>query len=279
MRKIYTRIEILFILFAVLMVNCTKEDYTLPVDFRLNFLIDEKPVISGMLTIDAINLGLKSLDIRGYRETGGDVFLTRSFNPGDTYVIMPNRLNKTIQLNIPQGVYNPISFSLVFQPDANEAELIEEFEDWFQSAEDAEDDDDDDDDDDLEDLQEDLGDIIEDYLEDVKPCILVKGRFISNMKTNHVILAVNDPLTFMILSKNRNGGKEVILDKNMENNGNLIFDPSYWFSVITPEMLSGALTGVIDETNYIFLSKYFNSQIYNAIFNRIEESTSLTINE
>ena len=267
------RIEILFMLFFILLGSCEKEDYTLPVDFRLNFSIDEKPVMSGMLTIDAISLGLKSIDIHGYREVGGDVFLTRSFNPGDIYVIRPNTSNETIHLDIPQGVYNPISFSLVYQHDANETKLSEDIEEWLQDVEDG------DDDDDLEELQEDLGDIIKDYIEDIEPCILVKGKFISNLTTKHVILAINDPLTFQILSKNRNREPEVILDKNIVNNGNLNFDPSYWFSVITPEMLNGAFIGVIDETNYIFLSKYINSQIYNAVFNRIEESTSLTINE
>jgi hypothetical protein len=271
MKMIKTRIEILFMLFFILLGSCEKEDYTLPVDFRLNFSIDEKPVMNGMLTIDAISLGLKSIDINGYREIGGDVFLTRSFNPMDICVIRPNTSNETIHLDIPQGVYNPISFLLVYQPDESETYLSEDIEEWLQDVQDG--------DDDLEDLQEDLGDIIEDYIENIEPCILVKGKFISNLTTKHVILAVNDPLTFQILSKNRNGESEVILDKNIINNGNLNFDPSYWFSVITPEMLNGAFIGVIDETNYIFLSKYVNSQIYNAVFNRIEESTSLTINE
>ena len=256
--------------------GCTKDDYTLPADFRLNFSIDEEPVINGMLIINTISLRLKSIDIHGYRETGGDVFLTRSFSPGDIHVIRPNKSNETIKFDIPQGVYNPISFSLVFQPDAKEKELIEDIEEWLQ---DVEEEDDDDDDDDLEELQEDLGEIIEDYLEDIKPCILVEGKFVNNLTTKNVILVVNDPLTFQILSQNRNGELEVILDKNIVNKGNLKFDPSYWFSVITPEMLNGAFIGVIDDTDYIFLSKYINSQIYNAVFNRIKESTSITINE
>ena len=272
MKSKSTWIEVIFISLFILTCGCQKEDYTLPVDFRLKFSIKDKPVMSDMLTIDNISLGLKSIDIHGYREIGGDVFLTRSFNPRDIYVIRPNTSNETIQLDIPQGVYNPISFSLVYQPDANETELSEDIEEWLQDVEVGGDDD-------LEELQEDLGDIIKDYLEDIEPCILVKGKFISNLTTKQVILAVNDPLTFQILSKNRNGESEVILDKDIENNGNLNFDPSYWFSVITPEMLNGAFIGVIDETNYIFLSKYINTQIYNAVFNRIEESTSLTINE
>ncbi len=31
--------------------------------------------------------------------------------------------------------------------------------------------------------KEDLGEIIEDYLEDIDPCILVKGKFVSNQTT------------------------------------------------------------------------------------------------
>jgi len=108
---------------------------------------------------------------------------------------------------------------------------------------------------------------------------MMKAKFVNNLTTKYVILAVNDPLTFKIISKNINGQSEVILDRNNINNGNLIFDPSYWFSIITPKILNDAFIGVIDGKKYIFLNKYVNSKIYNSIFNRMEESTSLIINE
>jgi hypothetical protein len=60
--------------------------------------------------------------------------------------------------------------------------------------------------DDLAVLQEDLGDIIEDYLEEITPCIIVKGKFTYNGSTKDIVIVVNDPLTFQILGKNRNGG-------------------------------------------------------------------------
>jgi molybdopterin converting factor small subunit len=167
-------------------------------------------------------------------------------------------------------------FSLVYQPDGNEIDLIDDIEEWYEEFEEE---DDDDDDDDLDELQEELGEIIEDYLENIEPCIMVKAKFVNNSTTKYVILAVNDPLTFKIISKNINGQAEVILDRNNTNNGNLIFDPSYWFSIITPKILNDAFIGVIDGKKYIFLNKYVNSKIYNSIFNRMEESTSLIINE
>jgi len=192
--------EIILISLFLLTGGCQKEDYTLPVDFRMNFSVSETPVMQGTLTIDNITLALKSIDIHGYRETGGDVFLTRDFNSGNIFEISPRSSGKTIQFDIPQGVYNPIMFSLVYQPDGNEIDLIDDIEEWYEELEEE----DDDDDDDLDELQEELGEIIEDYLENIEPCIMVKAKFVNNSTTKYVILAVNDPLTFKIISKNRN---------------------------------------------------------------------------
>ena len=257
-------------LLFILIGGCEKEDYTLPVEFKLNFTIKNEAILGGSITIDEIGLGLNSIDIRGYREQGDDVFLTRDFEQGKFFLIKPTLPSVTEKFDIPQGVYNPISFSCNFQTDDEESELIVDLLDWLEDFEE---------DDDLQGLQEDLGYIIEDYLEDITPCIIVKGKFTYNVSTKHIVIVVNDPLIFQILVKNRNGGLEVFLDKNIVNTGNLQINPSYWFSVITPSMLNDAFIGLIDDEEYIFLSKYVNSQIYGAIFNRMEESTILTINE
>jgi hypothetical protein len=260
-------------LLFILIGGCEKEDFTLPVEFNLNFAINDEAALGGSLTIDEIGLGLNSIDIRGYREQGDDVFFTRNFDNGKNFIIKPASFNITERFDIPQGAYNPLSFSFIFKPDAGESDVIDDILDWLEDFEEE------DDDDDLEDLQEDLGDIIEDYLEDITPCILVKGKFNHNGNTKRVVIVINDPLTFQILGKNRNGGSEIILDKNMVNNGELQINPSYWFSVFTPSMLNNAFVGLIDDEEFILLSKHVNSQIYGTIFNRIQESTILIINE
>ena len=259
-----------FMLLFFLLSSCETEDYTLPVEFRLNFTIKNEPILDGSITIDEIGLGINSIDIHGYREQGEDVFLTRDFDQERFFAIKPSLPEVTEKFDIPQGIYNPISFSYNFQPDDEENNLIEEIGEWREDLEEG---------DDLENLQEDLGDIIEDYLEDINPCIIMKGKFTYNDKTKHIVLVVNDPLTFQTHGKNKNGGSEVVLDKNIVNIGNLQLNPSYWFSVITPETLNNAFIGVIDDEEYIFLSKHVNSQIYAAIYTRMEESTILTINE
>ena len=257
-------------LLLILNSSCEKEDYTLPVNFTLNFTISNEPILGGLLTIDEIGLGLKSIDIRGYREQGDDVFLTRSFEQGKHFVINPAATNVSEKLDVPQGVYNPLLFSTIFQPDDEEGDLIDDIYDWLEDLEE---------DNGLESLQKDLGEIVEDYLEEINPCIMLKGRFTLNQKTKYVLMVVNDPLTFQITAKNRTEGAEVILDKNIVNTGNLQFSPAYWFSAISPEILNNAFVGITDDVEYIFLSKYVNSLIYTAVFNRMEESTTLAINE
>lgn len=250
--------------------GCDKKDFTLPVDFTMNFSLNNEAIMGGSITIDEIGIGLRSIDIRGYREQGEDVFLTRNFEQGKIFVIKPSSDSVTEEFDIPQGTYDPISFLFKFQPDAEESELIDDILDWLEDMEENED---------PEDLQEDLGEIIEEYLEDVDPCIIVKGKFTYNGITRSLLIVVNDPLSFQILGENLNGTSDVVLDKNIVNVGNLQFNPSYWFSVITPSMLDNAHIGVIDDVEYVFLSKYVNSQIYGAVYNRMEESTTLTIND
>lgn len=261
---------ILFMFLALFIGGCQKEDHTLPATFNLNFTINDAPILGGSVEIDEIGLGLNAISISGYREEGGDVFLTRNFDKRKTFVIKPLLSIANEVVEIPQGVYNPLSLSYTFQPDNEEDDLIDEIQEWIKDIEEGED---------PEELAEDLGEIIEDYLEEVNPCILVKGRYTINGKTKYLVMIVNDPLVFKILGNNKNGGSEVVLDKENVNTGNLQFNPSYWFSVISPGMLNNAFVGMIDNEEYIFLNKYINTQIYTSIFNRIEQSTTLTINE
>lgn len=251
--------------------GCGKEDFTLPVDFQLQFSMAEKPIMNGAITIDYIHLHLKSIDIRGYRELGEDVFLTRKIDEDHRITLKTTTPKDRMQFDIPQGIYNPLTFSFVFRPDEEESSIVDDIGSWLEDVEDEEND--------PADLQEDLGDIIEDYLDDLQPCIIIKGKYSHNQLVRNLIIVINDPLTFQVISRNKNEEQMVALDKDIVNRATLYLDPSYWFSVVTTEMLKGTFHGILDDEPYIFLNKYVNSQLYTAIFNRIEESTTLVINE
>lgn len=261
------------LLLFIVVSSCEKEEFTLPVKFNLSFSIKSEPVLGGAIEIDEIGLALNSIDIQGYREQGEDVFFTRNYDKPKAIKITPTPTGNVESFDIPQGTYNPLTFSLTFQPDDEEEDILDDIEDWFEDFEDGED---------LDDLQEDLGDIIEDYLEDITPCLMVKGTFKNGSKTQHLLMVINNPLSYKIIGKNKNGSPVVTLDKNFVNTGDIQFDPAYWFMAITPEMLSSAFIGIVDDDDdqeYIFLSKHFNSSLYSILYNRIEESTTLTINK
>jgi hypothetical protein len=262
------------VVIMVLMVTtagCGKEDFTLPVEFQLQFSMVENPIMNGAVTIEYVQLHLKSIDIRGYRELGEDVFLTRKIDEGPSITIETSTPKERMQFDIPQGIYNPLTFSFAFRPDDEESSLVEDVGSWLEDVEEGEDD--------LDDLQEDLGDIIEDYLDDLQPCMIIKGKYSHNQLVRNLVIVINDPLTFQVISKNKNEEQMVALDKDIVNRATLYLDPSYWFSVVTTEMLNGTFHGILDDEPYIFLNKYVNSQLYTTIFNRIEESTTLVINE
>jgi hypothetical protein len=269
-RIVSGRIVVVMVIMAAT-AGCGKEDYTLPVDFQLQFSMAEKPIMNGAITIDYIHLYLKSIDIRGYRELGEDVFLTRKIDEEHRITIQTSAPKERMQFDIPQGIYNPLSFSFIFRPDEEESSLVDDIGSWLEDVEDVEND--------LADLQEDLGDIIENYLNDLQPCIIIKGKYSHNQLVRNLVIVINDPLNFQVISKNKNEEQIVALDKDIINRATLYLDPSYWFSVVTTEMLNGTFHGILDDAPYIFLNKYVNSQLYTTIFNRIEESTTLVINE
>jgi len=289
MKKAVKIIPLVFIFHLLVFWGCDKQEHTLPVDFNLQFEIDKKPVMEGRLTIESIVISLGSIDIDGRREVGENVFMTRKFENGETIDVSGTLPENKLSFNLPQGIYDPLTFLLNFKPDPEEEDLDDDIEDWLEDLEEG--------DEDIEDLQEDLGEIIEDYLDEVQPCILVKARYQRSNIFYHVIFAVNDPLLFRVMARNSEGGITVSLSKDRINEGVIVLDPSYWFSVISPSMLESAFIGIIDDDDddddddndgddddngyakYIFLHKKVNSQLFTTILNRLEESTILYIKE
>ena len=283
MKKVFKIIPLLFIFILLIFWGCDKEEHTLPVDFNLQFEVDTRPVMEGRLTIESIKISLGSIDIDGKREVGENVFMTRRFEDGKTIDISGTLPENRLSFNLPQGIYDPLTFLLNFKTDPDEEDLNDDINDWLDDLEEG--------DEVIEDLQEDLGEIIEDYLDEVQPGILVKAVYQRNQLFYHVILAVNDPLLFRVMARNNEGRTRVTLSKDRINEGRIVLDPSYWFSVISPSMLESAFIGIIEVDDdegdddeivyekYIFLHKKVNPQLFTTVMNRLEQSTILYIKE
>jgi hypothetical protein len=271
MRKLYRPIAGIFVLLMILTSGCEKDEYTMPVDFELKFRIAETPVMDGKVIVRSIALNLNSIEIEGRRAVGEDVFMTRKFDDTRFITIRPHFTTEAVNFNIPQGIYDRLSFQLKFRPDPGEEDLYDVFEEWLKDMEEGEVA--------IDDLREDLGDIIEDYLEDVSPCLIMHAEYFKNNELFNVVFVINDPLSLNIIAANAFGEREVILDRNIINRGEIVFDPSIWFSVVQPTMLESSFYGVIDEDRYIFLHKKVNPLLFTTIYNRLDGSATLLINE
>ena len=271
MCKFTSPIAIIFIILLIVTSGCEPEEHTLPVDFELKFRIAETPVMDGKLIVQSLALNLGSIEIEGRRAVGEDVFMTRKFDDPRVIIIRPNFTTEAIDFNIPQGIYDRLSFQLKFQPDPEEEDIYEDFDEWLEDMEEGEEE--------IDDLREDLGDIIEDYLEDVSPCVIMHAEYFKNNELYNVVFVINDPLSLNILASNIFGEREVILDRNIINRGEIVFDPSIWFSIVQPPVLESAFYGVIDDEKYIFLHKKVNPLLFTTIYNRLDGSATLLINE
>jgi hypothetical protein len=226
MWKLYRPIAVIFIILLIMTSGCEKDEYTLPVDFELKFRIADTPVMDGRLIVRSIALNLGSIEIEGRRAAGEDVFMTRKFDDSRFIIVRPHFTSETIDFNIPQGIYDRLSFQLKFQPDPEEEDLYDDFQEWLGDMEEGEEE--------IDDLREDLGDIIEDFLEDVSPCLIMHAEYFKNDESYNVVFVINDPLSLNIIAANAFGEREVILDRNIVNRGEIVFDPSIWFSIVQP---------------------------------------------
>ena len=271
MRNLIGPVSVISIILLIITSGCEPEEYTLPVDFELKFRIADTPVMEGKLIVRSIALNLGSIEIEGRRAVGEDVFMTRKFDDPRVIIIRPHFTTEAIDFNIPQGIYDRLSFQLKFQPDQEEEDLYDDFEEWLEDLEAGEEE--------IDDLRDDLGDIIEDYLEDVTPCLIMHAEYFRNNELYNVVFVINDPLSLNLLATNVFGEGEVILDKNITNRGEIVFDPSIWFSVVQPSVLESSFYGVIDDEKSIFLHKKVNPLLFTTIYNRLDGSATLLINE
>ena len=271
MRKNIWPLAVIFII-MLLTSGCEDQaEFTLPSDFELKFRIADTPVMDGKLIVRSIALNLGSIEIEGRRAVGEDVFMTRKYDDPRVIIIRPHFTTEAMDFNIPQGIYDRLLFQLKFQPDPEEEDLYDDFEDWLEDMEEGELE--------IDDLREDLGDIIEDYLEDVSPCLIMHAEYFKNNELYNVVFVINDPLSLNLVATNIFGEREVILDKKIINRGEIVFDPSIWFSVVQSPVLESSFYGVIDGDKYIFLHKRVNPLLFTTIYNRLDGSATFLIND
>lgn len=253
-----------FIFILTVLSSCDEENLSLPTPVNLTFIAEPLQTLNDNVIVDRVEINISGLEIEGTRDAGGNVFLERQFNQEEAYIDLRSQINNKISIDIPQGIYNNLKFRLNFQRDEEEREEItDELTEWLEGDEDKT----------AEERAEDLGDIIEEYLEDVNPALLFTATANRNGTTFKVIMPLNDPVIFEIPYINNDGERNISLIKDQKQEFELVFNPDYWFSITSFESLNNAQKGIIEEEEYVFLHKQVNSALYSLIIGRIEEST------
>jgi hypothetical protein len=268
MYNVIKRSRIIFVLLLILTAGCAVDKYesTIPADLHIQFKIDKTPVMEGSLTVKSIAITLNSIEIDGKRTEGEDIYMTRKFDQPRQIKVNDNEI---LNFNIPQGIYDRLAFNLKFAADLKENEFNDDFKKWINDMDGGED---------LEVLQERLGAIIENFLDEVTPCVLMHAEYQSNQQLFNVYFVINDPLSLSLNALNRFGNREVIIDKNIINRGEIILNPSNWFSLTQPSVIENAIYGVIDGEKYIFLHKKVNPLLFATIYNQFRDSATLIFN-
>lgn len=223
--------------------------------------------MEGNLVFDGLTLHARKIGIDGRRSAGEDVFFEHDLQAGS----LDLQEKPVVTLDLPQGIYNRLEFSLVFDPDPqSEEELGGEIDDL------------------LKDLINDvlppqaaarLGDVTRKYQQEAEPAFIYTGIYKNQQTTFDVVLVLNDPLTMNVVAENGSGQREITIQSDQTNRGNLSFDPAAWFTVVPQALMENAVKGVVNGKEYVLIHKKVNPGLFNMVYNRIERSTTLVINE
>ena len=103
--------------------------------------------------------------------------------------------------------------------------------------------------------------------------ILVKGTY-----TNYsgdvipLIFEFRDDDDFSIVGEDDDGNASIILDKNIPVNTLIKFDPTYWFAIVSDNLLNNAQLINIDGQETILVNSDTNEDIYDLVVDRMEET-------
>lgn len=266
MRKCY-KLVIPVCLLIIIMSSCVKDEFTLPASTDLIFRVTEDEIMTNV-QLEFLYLNISSVKIEGRRPVGENLFTSfrmKDLDEEEGFVVYPYQA-KQINMDLPSGPYDQLRFSFLFYKAADEEGLLKDINDWKL-----------DDEEDPLSIEEDLGQILEDYLDDLNPSLLLKAKYNQNGKDAYIVFVLNDvfELNTSLFSQ---GSSDISLLRNTSNQIAIRLDPKYWFSLITPNMLEKAIKADIDGEKYIFIHKRVNESLFTTINNRIEESTRLSVN-
>lgn len=246
--------------------GCEKDDFTEPAPLELEFSATETPVMEGRLAFGGITMHPAGIEIEGMRSAGDDVFFERDLR-ADVYAVEER---PSIRFDIPQGIYDRLTVNLSFEADEEkEEEFEDELEDLLEDVQGAVF---------PLDLEEALGELILDYREG-EPAFVYSGTYTGTGEVLELLLVINDPFVLKTIAVNGQGSREIVLEKGKNNKASLHFDVEKWFSIVPANLVEKSPVGRANGKKYVLIHKKLNPGLFNMLYNRIEQYTTLVVDE
>lgn len=114
---------------------------------------------------------------------------------------------------------------------------------------------------------------IEIYDENSVPSIQLNGNYINSVPdTIPVLFQFFSGETFKMQGKTQSGSSEIVLIEGTSSTAQITYDPVYWFSTVTKNMLDNATLTNISGVPTIVISNDENENIFDYVSDRIDES-------
>lgn len=211
--------------------------------------------MSGMLTLERLDLNLSEIDISGRRTSGGEIFFTRTFNKEKGFFPMLDNVPPTSVFQVPQGSYSSFVFYTTLREEDYEFEL---------GSSDGEDDE-------TNDLAE--------YVSKARPGLLIVARYVNGATEFPVIISLNDDISRFAVEATQGGTSSVVLYKDVPATATFTLDPEFLFATISTATLEAAVKFPLNAEQAVMISEDYNENMYNQLAGRMQGAVTLTVDE
>jgi len=285
----------LVLLISLAFYSCERNDLNRPADVSLRLAMTDNEVLNGSLILTETKVKISEFRFTGQRNLAEDIDFKRSYGSFLELDLL-NAQSGEIFFNVPIGLYELFDIRVdIAQGTGDFARFDEEFETWLQNMEDEREDDgddddgdddgddggdddgdedttDDSDDDDIEELRMDLGVLIQNYLASTQPGLSVKAQYSFQGQEYEVIFSLEDFTSFLSPVLNNERNRQLSFSEGTQNIIQLHFDPAYWFSPLSLQILSNAEYGISGSLRLVPVNKRINTEIYTILLSRFENS-------
>lgn len=240
------------VLLAIGLVGCSKSQFTKPVPVGLVLQLDKTPAVNGTIIPEELTLRPISFIVEGTRAAAEPITFTRDL-AGTRWAV---HQQESVDMDLPQGVYEYLRLSVNFMGDPNfEEDIADEIDEWWQEIQQG------------GDGEETLYDIVDQFDDDAKPALWLEAAFMHPTRGEvDIYLTIPKAWVLEVLAT-QNGS--ISLSADDERQSTIAFSVAEWFSNVSVAALEQAYYAADDDDVILFIHPRVNTTLYTLIIDQI----------